>query len=179
MIKGDATDAAILRFTESFTTENSGIDVPSIVASHGKLFEMPFNPRNRWMLTVVREHPDLTNENHEGEPVMLIKGAPDVLFPACTEALNADGGSVSFDGDVLWQVSTLQSVWSSQGQRVLALCRKPLDSLRFGTTQTLDGNMEEMMHAELNGLTLVGLVGIRDPPRGDVKAAIGKIRKAG
>ena len=39
--------------------------------------------------------------------------------------------------------------------------------------------VEESMYAELQDLTLVGLVGIRDPPRGDVNNAVTIIRRAG
>lgn len=35
------------------------------------------------------------------------------------------------------------------------------------------------MYGEMQDLTLVGLVGIRDPPRPDVPVAIGVIRRAG
>jgi sodium/potassium-transporting ATPase subunit alpha len=176
IIKGDATDTAILRFTEFFTNANSGIDVASTVASHDKLFEIPFNSKNKWMLTVVRER---IEEKEVGEPLMLIKGAPDVLFRACSLALNADGSVVPFDNRVLERISALQSEWSSQGQRVLALCRKSLDGLKVDTTRTSANDVEEMMYAELSDLTLVGLVGIRDPPRDDVKGAIEVIRRAG
>ena len=130
------------------------------------------------MLTLVREQLDLCEEYNEAEPVMFVKGAPDVLFPACNDALKADGSSIPFDNDILWQVSVLQSEWSSQGQRVLALCKKSLDGLKIDTN-TPASDIEEMMYAELNDLTLVGLVGIRDPPRDDVKTAIKRIRKAG
>lgn len=179
IIKGDATDTAILRFTESFTKENSGIDVASMVASHDKLFEIPFNSKNKWMLTVMREHKGFDDEKQAGEPFMLIKGAPDVLFPACNSALNADGSAVPFDNNILRNVSTLQSDWSSQGQRVLALCRKSLDGLKVDVNATPANEVEEMMYTELSDLTLVGLVGIRDPPRDDVKGAIQIIRRAG
>jgi sodium/potassium-transporting ATPase subunit alpha len=110
---------------------------------------------------------------------MLIKGAPDVLFPACNSALNADGSAVPFDNNILRNVSTLQSDWSSQGQRVLALCRKSLDGLKVDVNATPANEVEEMMYTELSDLTLVGLVGIRDPPRDDVKGAIQIIRRAG
>lgn len=178
-IKGDATDTAILRFTESFTKGNSGIDIDSMVASHDKLFEIPFNSRNKWMLTVMRENKGLADEKQAGEPFMLIKGAPDVLFPACSSTLNADGSPVPFDNSILRKVSTLQSEWSSQGQRVLALCRKSLGGLKFDVNNTPANEVEELMYSELSDLTLVGLVGIRDPPRDDVKGAIQIIRRAG
>jgi sodium/potassium-transporting ATPase subunit alpha len=175
VIKGDATDTAILRFTE-YVTKDNGIDVSSMVASHDKLFEIPFNSRNKWMLTVVREH---SGETSIGEPLMLIKGAPDVLFPACSTALNADGSIVPFNNNVLGRISALQSEWSSQGQRVLALCRRSLDGLKVDFDSASPNDVEEMMYSELSDLTLVGLVGIRDPPRDDVKAAMQIIRRAG
>src|ERR1700692_2504708 len=55
VIKGNATDTAILRFAQSFAKANSGIDVDSMVTSHDKLFKIPFNSRNKWMLTIVCE----------------------------------------------------------------------------------------------------------------------------
>ena len=128
------------------------------------------------MLTVMREHLD---EDHEGEQVMLIKGAPDILFPACDHALNADGSSMPFDRNVREQVSRLQSEWSRQGQRVLALCMKSLHDVDIDINNTPASEIEMGLNDELNGLTLVGLVGIRDPARDDVRAAMDRIRNAG
>jgi sodium/potassium-transporting ATPase subunit alpha len=178
-IKGDATDTAILRFAESFANGNNGVDVTSMIASHDKLFEIPFNSKNKWMLTVVRERKGIDEKIEVGEPCMLVKGAPDVLFPACSSALNADGGIVPFDDYVFKRVSSLQSEWSSQGQRVLALCKKSLDGVKVDINTTSANDIEEMLYSELSDLTLIGLVGIRDPPRDDVKAAIQVIRRAG
>lgn len=176
LVKGDATDTAILRFTEHFATGNNGINVTSMIASHDKLFEIPFNSKNKWMLSVVRERHE---EKYVGEPTMFIKGAPDVLFPACSAALNADGTTVPFDDSVLKRISSLQSEWSSQGQRVLALCKKSLDGVKIDVNSTAANDVEEMLYSELTDLTLVGLIGIRDPPRDDVAAAIQIIRRAG
>lgn len=178
-IKGDATDTAILRFAESFTNGHNGIDVAAMVASHDKLFEIPFNSTNKWMLTVVREHKGVGEKTEVGLPSMFIKGAPDVLFPACTAALNADGNEVPFDSEVFRRVSALQSQWSSEGQRVLALCRKALDNVKVDFNHTPANDVEEMMYSQLSNLTLVGIIGIRDPPRSDVKGAIQVIRRAG
>jgi len=131
------------------------------------------------MITVVREHKGVGEKTEVGWPMMLIKGAPDVLFPACTTALNADGNEVPFDSEVFRRVSALQSQWSSEGQRVLALCRKALDNVKIDFNHTPANDIEEVMYSQLSNLTLVGLVGIRDPPRSDVKAAIQVIRRAG
>ena len=107
---------------------------------------------------------------------MLIKGAPDVLFPSATSILNAEGKPVPFDSAHQSRLSQLQHKWSSEGQRVIAVCKRSLDVLKLPKDEN---DLEEMLYSELEDLTLVGLISIRDPPRGDVKDAVKVIRSAG
>ena len=174
-IKGDSTDTAILRFAESLSVPDLSIDSATLVASHERLLEIPFNSRNKWMLTVVRER-DATKST---EPWMLVKGAPDVLFPSCTSVMNADGSIVRLDSATHSRLSSLQSEWSSAGQRVLVLCQRSLDGVKIDPQRMSSNEIEELMYEELQGLTLVGLIGIRDPPRYDVADALKIIRRAG
>jgi sodium/potassium-transporting ATPase subunit alpha len=173
-IKGNATDAAILRFADPLALPSLGVNSDTLLASHTKLFEIPFNSRNKWMLSVVR-----AKGVDDHDPWMLVKGAPDVLFPHCTSVLNADGTAVILDTAVQIRLNALQAEWSSQGQRVLALCKRILPAVKIDPTTMSSNDMEELMYAELRDLTLVGLIGIRDPPRYDVKEAISIIRRAG
>ena len=62
---------------------------------------------------------------------------------------------------------------------MLALCKKSLDGLKVNVQSSSADKVEEMMYSELTDLTLVGMVGIRDPPRDDVKGAIQIISRAG
>ncbi|KAI0777815.1 calcium ATPase transmembrane domain M-containing protein [Trametes elegans] len=171
-VKGDATDTAVLRFAEDLSIPSLSVDTSRLLASYEKLFKIPFNSKNKWMLTVV--------ERRGAEPAtsMLVKGAPDVLFPKCTSVLRADGASIPFTQDARASIHSLQERWSSEGQRVLALCSRSLDDVRV-KPGTSANEMEELMYDNLRGLTLVGLVGIRDPPRGDVADAVKIIRRAG
>ncbi len=172
-VKGDATDTAVLRFSESLPTLYSSV----LVDSHEKLFEIPFNSRNKWMLTVVRER----KASEDARTWILVKGAPDVLFPACTHFLDSDGQSKYLDSRSRDNLQALQMRWSSQGQRVLALCRRSpsVTSSKIDFAHTNPNTIEEAMYDDLQDLTLIGLVGIRDPPRPDVKDAIATIRRAG
>jgi sodium/potassium-transporting ATPase subunit alpha len=174
-IKGDATDTAILRFAESLSSPSAGFDSATLVASHEQVLEIPFNSKNKWMLTVVRERGATTTT----EPCMFIKGAPDVLFPSCTTVMNADGSIVRLDNIARQKLSALQSDWSSEGQRVLALCQRSLGGIKLDTARMSSNEIEELMYSQLEDLTLVGLVGIRDPPRYDVADALKIIRRAG
>ncbi|KAI0687168.1 calcium ATPase transmembrane domain M-containing protein [Cytidiella melzeri] len=172
-VKGDATDSAVLRFSETIP----GIDSQSVVDAHDTLFEIPFNSRNKWMLTLVRER-----AAGDSSPTILVKGAPDVLFPACSDVLNSDGTLTPLVDSVRTEIHALQSKWSSEGQRVLALCRRtlPHDLLKHDVASMNPNDVEQIMYTEMQeGLTLVGLVGLRDPPRSDVHGAVGIIRRAG
>ncbi|KAH8795174.1 calcium ATPase transmembrane domain M-containing protein [Flagelloscypha sp. PMI_526] len=170
-VKGDATDSAILRFTELLNTADSNIEVPSSIA-HNTLFTIPFNSKNKWMLTVVQ-----SRTTPAGPPEMLIKGAPDILFPHCISALKSDGTSVPLKGMVHERLHQLQLSWASEGRRVLALCKRDLTDASLDYQQ--EDAAEERIYQELHGLTLVGLIGIFDPVRTTVKDTVSVIRRAG
>jgi calcium-translocating P-type ATPase len=80
-----------------------------------------------------------------------VKGAPDAVLPLCAAAPGAERRLAEMSG---------------RGLRVLAVARG---------THTAATTVEE---AERD-LTLLGLVGLADPPRDDVAEAIGKCRRAG
>ncbi|KAH0834136.1 calcium ATPase transmembrane domain M-containing protein [Lanmaoa asiatica] len=171
-VKGDPTDTALLRFSEALSVSSIGIDTEKLLQSWTKHFEIPFNSRNKWALTVAVPN----SEKYENSGWMLVKGGPDVLFNSCSTVLLCDGTSIPFGPQERQRMSAIQNEWSSEGKRVLALCRKSLDGIKLGLPAN---TMEELMYSEMRDLTLVGLVSLRDPPREDVPAAIQTIRRAG
>ncbi|KAG2357469.1 calcium ATPase transmembrane domain M-containing protein [Suillus spraguei] len=177
-IKGDPTDTALLRFSEALSIPALNINTSGLLSSWRKPFEIPFNSNNRWMLSIVQQ--TRTTEGHitkrDSTTWMLVKGAPDMLVKSCTTVMRSDGSVVPLDEASKQHMSDLQSDWSSEGQRVLALCRKPLDALKPNLALN---TMEKLMYSEIGNLTLVGLVGIRDPPRPDVLSSVAVIRCAG
>ncbi|KAI8985775.1 E1-E2 ATPase-domain-containing protein [Trametes punicea] len=126
-IKGDATDSAILRFSEGLFVPSIGISTPSLLGSYEKTFEIPFNSRNKWMLTLVQRSAEpKAQAASDADKWMLVKGGPDVLFPKCSSVMKADGSVIPLDSSRRTHLQLLQERWSSEGQRVLALCRRPL-----------------------------------------------------
>lgn len=177
IIKGDPTDTAVLRFAEEslhkcFSMEQSADVLATLLETHKKIFEIPFNSRNKWMMNIVQEN----TQSGSPEPWMLIKGAPDVLFPSVSFILDSTGAAVPFNAAHQSRLSHLQHQWSSEGQRVIAVCKRSLDAFKLSSDET---ELEEMLYDELRDLTLVGLISIRDPPRADVKGAVHTIRSAG
>lgn len=169
-VKGDPTDTALLRFSEGLSVPALDIDTGNTLKAWRRHFEIPFNSRNKWAMTVVAD------KDPSGSVWMLVKGAPDVLFPYCQSILRGDGTLVPLGSSERERLSTLQNKWSSEGQRVLALCRRSLDGIKLDLPPN---TMEELMYSELQDLTLVSLIGIRDPPRDDVPSSIETIRRAG
>ncbi|KAJ3285625.1 hypothetical protein HK104_009401 [Borealophlyctis nickersoniae] len=168
-VNGDPTDTAILRFTESFP------EIQSIITTHDKLFQIPFNSKNKWMLTVVRST-TTTTSTPSPHPLLLVKGAPDILFKSCTRILRSDGSTSPIDSDVHEEMTRIQEEWGGQGQRVLALCRKEIDDVKIDWSA--GRQCEPAVMAQVNELTLVGVLGLMDPPRPDVKSAISTIQNA-
>ncbi|KAG1877646.1 hypothetical protein DFJ58DRAFT_752076 [Suillus subalutaceus] len=163
--KGDPTDTALLRFSEALSIPELGVDASTLQQDYQKKFEIPFNSNNKWMLSVVSKVN--TAEKNAESTWMFVKGAPDVLFPSCGSVLQSDGTVVKLTSEARQTFATLQEDWSSRGQRVLVLLDfRPND-------------VEDLMYMEMCDLTLVGLIGIYDPPRSDVSSSISIIRRAG
>lgn len=116
-VKGDPTDTALLRFSEALSVPSLGIDTAQLLQIWTKHFEIPFNSRNKWALTVAVPN----DEKHKNSGWMLVKGGPDVLFSSCSSVLQCDGSSVPFGPNERQRMSAIRNEWSSEGKRVLAL----------------------------------------------------------
>jgi len=121
VIKGDPTDTALLRFCEALSIPELGVDGSASHWQHGyrKQFDIPFNSRNKWMLSVVSEVNAVTK--HVESSWMFVKGAPEILFSSCSNVIQSDGTIVPLTSSAKQTLATVQEEWSSQGQRVLAL----------------------------------------------------------
>lgn len=114
---------------------------------------LPFDSENRYIAKLV--------EDVNGKHLIFIKGAPDKLFAM------AKNGPAIFD-EAYWsnQVSQL----SAQGKRVIAVgCRQISSEVQKITSDLL---MED-------GIELLGLVGIIDPPREEVLSVLKEMTSAG
>ena len=92
----------------------------------------------------------------EGKNVVIVKGAFDMMAPRCVK------------GDIE-AAKRMNEQMSKDALRVLAVGYKEIEEIPANPTS------EELE----NGLTLMGLVGMIDPPRPEAKAAVATCRKAG
>jgi sodium/potassium-transporting ATPase subunit alpha len=111
--------------------------------------------------------------------LLTIKGAPDVLITRCAKFVDRDGTSKVLSDEMLTNFSRTKDQWSSQGKRVILLARKIVRKAEIlSSPETTQFEREVMDHAKDN-LTLVGLVGIVDPPRDEIPSVVQTLRGAG
>ncbi|KAL7623518.1 hypothetical protein AAE478_007201 [Parahypoxylon ruwenzoriense] len=180
---GDATDQAMLRFSERFGP------VQHLRQCWQRTYELAFNSKNKFMIRAFslfkRDCLSVTLSEHEadefitGDTLLTIKGAPDVLIGRCSSFVNNAGDVQPFVEDMRITVERTKDMYSSQGKRCLLLARKVIHQRelhhRPGTSQFED----EIDEFAKSGLTLVGLVAIVDPLRPEIHEVVSTLRGAG
>eukprot|EP00727_Mastigamoeba_balamuthi_P013822 m51a1_g9062 hypothetical protein (1065) ;mRNA; r:78972-82519 len=160
---GNAADNALLDYARLL-----GIDPNAMAASAPQLHEIPFNSKNKWALTVHRNPADAN------EPVVLMKGAPEMLLGRSVTVLGSDGQEIPVTQDMITEIKAQQDGLSGQGKRVLAICKRHLDRAQY-PVDTFDWKRGEI---PTDGLCFIGLVSLMDPPRPEVKEVVETCRRA-
>ena len=124
-----------------------------------ELTEFSFNSTRKRM-TVIELHPD-------GNRQAFIKGAPEVILDRCSHIRDGDKERPLLQPD-RETVTSIYTRMAGTGLRTLALAQRKLPH-----DVALDENAVE------TDLTLLGVVGIIDPPRPEVSKAIRTAREAG
>jgi len=109
-------------------------------------------------------------------PRLLVKGAPESVLDRCTHALVGRDGRRCPMTHSLGAVLTKEVIdYGNRGLRVIALAS--VDNVTSPLTKKATTTQE---YAQLEtGMTFLGLVGMLDPPRPEVKDSIRKCREAG
>jgi Ca2+-transporting ATPase len=159
-IVGDPTEAALV-----VLAAKGGLDVDETRRTYPRVAEVPFDSEYKFMATF-HELED------KGRKVVrcFVKGAPDVLLARSSTIRDADGASLPVD-EYRDRVMTENDRLAGEGLRVLAVASRDFEP---GTVHS-DGPLVD----EVNGLTLLALVGIVDPPRKEAKDAIARCKDAG
>ncbi|CAK7226333.1 hypothetical protein SBRCBS47491_006194 [Sporothrix bragantina] len=170
-VQGNATDAAVLRMAAA------GKNANELFAKFPRVFQIAFNSTNKWMLTM---HP-ITDQIHEkagGGPLQVfVKGAPDVLLPACTRYWSGKSNSVvSLDDDARAAFRAYQDQLSLNAERVIVLCEKVMHPVNARGTNAFS---DEVAMTAIADLTVVGILGITDPPRPETAHTVAECRRAG
>ena len=109
-----------------------------------------------------------------GSFLLTVKGAPEVLLPYCSHVLNPLGGPpVTLSAREKDRISAVQERWSRQGQRVILLARRIVrDEWLEKSANTQSEEFGTVVDEYMTDLTIVGLVGLIDPLKPDIKHTV-------
>ena len=117
--------------------------------------EIPFDAKHRYMAVQVEDKDAISH--------VLVKGAPERVLEMCADLICPDGNKQL---DLKYWHAEAESI-AAQGQRVLAFARRS-NVQPDALTADLEG-----------GLSLIGLIGMIDPPRPEAIAAVAECHQAG
>ncbi len=159
-IVGDPMEAALLVLAAKggLTKQQANMQLP-------RLAEIPFDAEHKFMATFHQDDDGIT---------IFIKGAPEVLLNACDFMQDGQGNPVAIEQATITQHN---AALAQTGLRVLGVAithiKTPLTA--EAKAALLTGDLFQHIHA----LTFVALIGLLDPPRAEVGAAIKLCQQAG
>ena len=151
-IIGDPTEACLI-----VSAAKAGLNKADLNQILPRIHEIPFDSQRKRKSTVHRDN---------NQFLMYTKGAPDVVLALCSK-ININGEVSSLDDETRRQIMETNRAFASQALRVLAFAYKPLASVK------------DIDESDENDLIFVGLQGMIDPPRDEVRSAMDRCRKAG
>jgi P-type Ca2+ transporter type 2C len=155
-IIGDPTEAAL-----AVLALKGGVVEEIVAESQIKIDDLPFNSEKKYRASLV----ELTKEKNTHE--LFVVGAPEYLIKNSTSYLK-NGRELKSDAAERKELLKKVEELASSGLRTVAIAVK-----------TLPKNTKEIHENMVSELTLVGIVGMKDPLRHDVKEAIEKAQHAG
>jgi magnesium-transporting ATPase (P-type) len=162
-IVGDPTEAAFLVAARKLEGTTEGM------SRFDRRAEIPFTSERKMMSTLHQESSDDTR-------FMLSKGAPDVLLASCTRQQVGRETVPLTDGARAERLAEIESL-SADAFRTLGVAYRSMAE-EPATAGGSDGGVE-MDQSWERDLVYVGVVGIIDPARSEVAAAIGEAHRAG
>jgi Ca2+-transporting ATPase len=152
---GDPTEAALLTLAVK-----AGIDTDALANEWPRVAELPFDPAAKLMAT--------WHGPGEGPHRVLVKGAPEAILELCRRARWGER-TRPLDDAARGRVDEVARTMADRALRVLALAEVS------GTRVDPEGGFDALAG---HGV-LLGLVGLMDPPREEVRRAVQDCRHAG
>lgn len=149
---GDAVDVALLAFGYKL-----GLDPEQIRRAMRTVGEIPFESERKYAAKLYQD---------DGQTRVAVKGASETVLPFCDRML-AEQGRVAIDPTAIEREAL---ALSAAGYRVIAVAAGAMDASIAGAA---------FDESAMPALTFLGLVGLIDPLRPEVKAAVERCQRAG
>ncbi|MDF0725244.1 calcium-translocating P-type ATPase, SERCA-type [Cytobacillus sp. S13-E01] len=155
VVDGDPTEGALL-----VAGLKAGLTRALLQTEFKLIHEFPFDSTRKMMSVVV--------EDSTGKQFVITKGAPDVLLNV-SQSILWDNKQQYLSSEYQNEVKTAIDTLAGQALRTIAIAFKPINS----NQKMINENEAE------KDLTFIGLQGMIDPPRPEVKAAVKECKQAG
>jgi len=173
-IVGDPTEGALL-----VAAAKAGAIPVEIKEAYPRESEVPFDSERKRMITihdVTKPSPEdpspFTNEKHKNWDVIAVKGAPDIVLTLCSKYQGMDDQPRDLNDETRSRILAANDAMTKDALRVLGFA--------YRLEKNVPDNIEEVKTEDLEkNLVFVGLMGMIDPPRAEVKPALEKARHAG
>ena len=173
-IVGDPTEGALL-----VAAAKAGAYRVDLKQAYPRESEVPFDSERKRMITVHDvKHPQpadaspFYDETTRDWDVIAVKGAPDVVLDLCTHYQNREDASRELTPENRREILAANDTMTRDALRVLGLA--------YRLERDVPDNIEQVQTEVLEkDLVFVGLVGMIDPARPEVKPALEKARSAG
>lgn len=175
---GDPTEGALY-----IAAKEASFDKEMLMRQFPRVAEIPFDSERKCMTTIHKDsrvqgfkgseetsmtsNPPLPpfSKGGEGGFVSFTKGAIDALLSRSSNVMTS-AGREPLD---MQEITRINDTMAADGLRVIGVAMKKLDTLPADITpDTIE-----------TGLTIVGLIGLMDPPREEVKEAVASCKTAG
>jgi P-type Ca2+ transporter type 2C len=150
---GDPTDGALL-----VATLKSSVNIQDALAAKPILDVLPFSFERKRMTTVHKLN---------GNVLIYTKGAPRNILDVCSRVL-VEGKIEDLNEENMAWIEARIHEFANSGLRVIAVAYKQLPKTEYKKDTEVEKD-----------LIFVGLAGMRDPPRAEVKGAVEKAKQAG
>ena len=152
-VEGDPMEGALMALAGKITG-----DGPQPFQNWSRTDAIPFDAAHRYMAVL--------HHDHEDHARIHVKGAPEVIVGLCSAQRAAHGGTEPLDVDY-WH-GMVEEI-ADAGQRVIAVADRSVEQEHtILNTADLEGH-----------LTLIGLIGLIDPPRAEAIEAVAECHTAG
>ncbi len=152
--KGEPTECALVNYAYSL-----GLDKNQLDLTHKRVSEAPFDSMRKMMSTLHQTDNGIRQYT---------KGAPDEILKRCAHYLK-DGEVLPLIDEARAEILSANKSMADRALRVLAACYKDYETLpTFENPEDIE-----------NDLIFIGLTGMIDPVRPEVKLAIAQCKEAG
>ena len=163
-VEGDPTEGALIVAARKLGLAEHDLERFPRVA------EIPFTSERK-------RHTTLHRDPAGTELIAFAKGAPEILLAKCRYVASEDGKPVPLTDALRAEWSRRNELLASQALRTLAVASRSVSATSLGVDPATATEIELPESIE-DDLVLLGIVGMIDPPREEVKGAVATARRA-